>query len=133
MFTIVCREMFAGELQSFAWLALAAGGVVGNLTAGYAVKILSPQAMLTIFISLVAAQLLLALTASEHSFGLGPVKKKNDLSKRGAGAAMRDQINKLKESLQRPEIHKPLLWFLSSYAVIPGMTFLSTLCSLSFA
>jgi folate/biopterin transporter len=116
-----------GELQSFAWLALASGGVVGNLTAGYAVKILSPRAMLTIFISLVAAQLVLALTVSERSFALGPIKKDTDDSpeskhvEKGAAVAMRDQISKLKASLQKPEIFKPLLWFLSSYAVIPGL------------
>jgi folate/biopterin transporter len=119
----------AGELQSFAWLAMALGGVVGNLTAGYAMKILSPQMMLAIFISLVGAQVFLALTVDERSFTLGPNKKDTDDNPRskefephrGAAAAMRDQITKLKESLQKPEIFKPLLWFLSSYAVIPGL------------
>lgn len=94
--------------------------------------------MLTIFISLITLQLLLALTVSEHSFALGPISQKEkkdtdenpDLksfteSKKGSGAgatsAMRDQISRLKAALQKPEIHKPLLWFLSSYAVIPGL------------
>lgn len=120
----------SGELQSFAWLALAAGGWVGNLSAGYAMKILSPQAMLGIFISLLAAQVLLALCVSEKSFGLGPVKKDTDdnpeLKNSGAGqksvvVAMRDQVVTLKKLLQKPEIYKPLVWFLSSYAVIPGI------------
>ncbi|XP_024379647.1 probable folate-biopterin transporter 7 [Physcomitrium patens] len=118
-----------GELQSFAWLALASGGVVGNLTAGYAMKVVPPQVMLAIFIILIATQLLLALTVSEHSFALGPIKKDTDDNpeqksherQKDAGAAMREQITKLKESLQKPEIFKPLLWFLSSYAVIPGL------------
>ncbi|KAG0560670.1 hypothetical protein KC19_9G003700 [Ceratodon purpureus] len=118
----------AGELQSFAWLAMASGGVVGNLTAGYAMKILPPQMMLAIFISLVAAQLFLALTVNERSFTSGPNKDTDDNPQskefkpnKGAVSAMRDQITKLKESLQKPEIFKPLLWFLSSYAVIPGL------------
>lgn len=119
----------AGELQSFAWLALASGGVVGNLTAGYAMKFLSPQVMLGIFISLIGAQLFLALTVNERSFTLRPSKKDTDGNpeskafepNKGAAAAMRDQITKLKECLQKPEIFKPLLWFLSSYAVIPGL------------
>ncbi|KAG0560668.1 hypothetical protein KC19_9G003700 [Ceratodon purpureus] len=117
-----------GELQSFAWLAMASGGVVGNLTAGYAMKILPPQMMLAIFISLVAAQLFLALTVNERSFTSGPNKDTDDNPQskefkpnKGAVSAMRDQITKLKESLQKPEIFKPLLWFLSSYAVIPGL------------
>lgn len=99
---------------------------MGNLTAGYAVRILTAQTMLAIFISLVAAQLLLALTVSERSFALGPIKKDIDDNPefkefQGAASAMRDQISKLKQSLQKPEIFKPLLWFLSSYAVIPGL------------
>lgn len=106
---------------------MATGGVIGNLTAGYAMKILSPQAMVQIFMFLLTLQLLLSFALSERSMGLGPVKKDSDDNpevkegRKGLAAAIRDQITTLKYSLQKPELYKPLLWFLSSYAVIPGI------------
>lgn len=65
----------AGELQSIAWLAMASGAIVGNLTAGYAMKILTPEAMFTIFVALILVQVLLALFIDERSFGLAPPKQ----------------------------------------------------------
>jgi folate/biopterin transporter len=116
-----------GELQSFAWLCMATGGVVGNLTAGYAMKLLSPTAMIQIFMFLLSLQLLLSFAVSEQAMGLGPVKKDSDdepklkEGRKGLAFAIRDQISQLKYSLQKPALYKPLLWFLSSYAVIPGI------------
>lgn len=102
---------------------------MGNLSAGYAMKILSPQAMLGIFISLIGAQLVLALMVKEQSFGLAHVKEDTDDNpeskkvegKKDIASSLREQISTLKELLQKPEMFKPLLWFLSSYAVIPGL------------
>lgn len=62
----------AGELQSLAWLALAMGGLVGNLVGGFALQHMEPSTMFSIFMMLVGAQLLLCLTVNEASFGLGP-------------------------------------------------------------
>lgn len=117
-----------GELQSFAWLAMAGGGVVGNLTAGYAMKLLSPKAMVLVFVSLLSLQLLLAFFVNEHALGLGPVKKNDSPDskevqgrKLGLVAAMWDQIARVRDSLRQPALWRPLLWFLSSYFVIPGI------------
>jgi folate/biopterin transporter len=115
----------SGELQSFAWLAMAGGGVVGNLTAGYAMKLLSPKAMVLVFVSLLSLQLLLAFFVNEHALGLGPVKKSDSPDsqgrKLGVVAAMWDQIARVRDSLRQPALWRPLLWFLSSYLVIPGI------------
>lgn len=114
-----------GELQSFAWLCMATGGVVGNLTAGYAMKLLTPTAMAQTFMFLLSLQVLMSFTVSEKSMGLGPVKKDDDPGakegKKDLASAIRDQISQVKYSLQKPALYKPLLWFLSSYAVIPGI------------
>jgi len=118
-----------GELQSFAWLAMAAGGIIGNLTAGYAMKLLSPKAMLLIFVFLLSLQLLLSFSVSERSFGIGPVKKDTDDNpdskevegRKDVMSAIGETIAKLRESLQKPALYRPLLWFLSSYFVIPGI------------
>ncbi|CAK9277257.1 unnamed protein product [Sphagnum jensenii] len=116
-----------GELQSIAWLAMASGAIVGNLTAGYAMKILTPEAMLTIFVALILVQVLLALFIDERSFGLTPPKQDTDESqdlksidgKQRGISAIRQQISILASLLRKPEIMRPMLWFLSSYAVIP--------------
>lgn len=60
-----------GELQSLAWLALAAGGLVGNLLGGFALQRMDTTTMFSIFMMLVGTQLLLCATTSEGSFGLG--------------------------------------------------------------
>ena len=119
----------SGELQSFAWLAMAAGGVVGNLSAGYAMKYLTPKSMVQIFVFLLLLQMLLAFSVNERALGLGPVKKDTDDNpdakevegRKDVFTAMWDQIATLKDSLQKPALWRPLLWFLSSYFVIPGI------------
>lgn len=138
--------------------------------------------MFSIFMMLLGAQLLVCLSISEGSFGLGhsqesksvhgaithqreeaillPQKTKRIFSRMGYPSAdvllegisrvtsrerrgategqltsefhdpdkaksrplgMRQQILMLSELLQKPEVFQPLLWFLSSYAVIPGL------------
>lgn len=118
-----------GELQSFVWLAMAFGGVVGNLTAGYAMKMLTPKAMVQIFISLLTIQVFLTFSVSEHSFGLRPAEKgtddnpklKQSPAQKDVSSAMWEQLTKLKAALQKPALHRPLLWFLSSFGFIPGL------------
>lgn len=116
-----------GELQSFAWLCMAVGGVVGNLSAGYAMKILSPKTMVQMFTVLLSLQVLLSFAVNEKAMGLGPPKKDTDDNAelkegpKGLAAAISEQVKTLRFSLQKPELYKPMLWFLSSYAVIPGI------------
>lgn len=119
--------VFPGELQSFAWLCMAVGGVVGNLSAGYAMKILSPKTMVQMFTALLSLQVLLSFAVNEKAMGLGPPKKDTDDNAelkegpKGLAAAISEQVKTLRYSLQKPELYKPMLWFLSSYAVIPGI------------
>jgi hypothetical protein len=180
----------AGELQSFAWLALATGGLLGNLTGGFALQNITSQSMFSIFMILVGAQLLLCLSVSEVSFNLGlpedtePAVRQKDIGNvprekntckqtflqrgyvsedlsslkqhfwepavadmvpqqvwnelylkplksaktamegdgwKGPVSSMHQQVMLLKGLLQKPEILQPLLWFLSSSAIIPGL------------
>ncbi|CAK9221190.1 unnamed protein product [Sphagnum troendelagicum] len=120
-----------GELQSFAWLALATGGLLGNLTGGFALQNITSQSMFSIFMVLVGAQLLLCLSVSEVSFNLGlpedtePAVSQKDLDnvlrEKNTLSSMHQQVMLLKGLLQKPEILRPLLWFLSSSAIIPGL------------
>lgn len=108
---------------------MATGGVIGNLTAGYAMKVLTPKAMIQIFLFLLSLQLLLSFVVNEKSLGLSAPKQdtddrpdlKSQPPQKDLSSAIRDQIKTLKFSLQKPALYKPLLWFLSSYAVIPGI------------
>lgn len=151
-----------GELQSLAWLALAAGGLVGNLMGGFALQRMDTTTMFSIFMMLVGSQLLLCATTSEGSFGLGqsaipvvasqdravllPQMTKRIYSRYGYTSEnsteeeapveclnlakiqpppqqppldIQGQLTQLSEMLQKPAVYRPLLWFLSSYAVIP--------------
>lgn len=164
-----------GELQSLAWLALAAGGLLGNLMGGFALQRIDATTMFSIFMMLVGAQLLLCTTTSENSFGFGhpqvsntgallpslpfkaravllPPKTKRIYSKFGYTVddiynreqtsdvahveclnlsqtdgnkpqtlSMQGQLSLLSDVLKKPAVLGPLLWFLSSYAVIPNL------------
>lgn len=128
---LTCVALFvchSGELQSFAWLAMAAGGIVGNLTAGYAMKLLSPKTMLQIFVFLLTLQLVLAFFVNERKLGLGLVKDTDDnpdskemKGQKGVSSAIWETVTNVKDALKKPALWRPLLWFLSSYFVIPGI------------
>jgi predicted MFS family arabinose efflux permease len=68
----------AGELQSLAWLALATGGLVGNLMGGFALQRMDTTTMFTIFMMLVGAQLLVCSTTREMAFGLGKLHQQQE-------------------------------------------------------
>ncbi|PWA51258.1 major facilitator superfamily protein [Artemisia annua] len=58
-------------LQSYAFMALAAGGVLGNCLGGFfLLKTRQPKFMFLIFASLLSLQLVLSLTTKEESLGL---------------------------------------------------------------
>lgn len=60
----------SGELQSFAWIAIAAGGVMGNLLGGIAISQVDARTMFIIFGVLLSIQVVTCLTVDEKSFGL---------------------------------------------------------------
>ncbi|KAG0612698.1 hypothetical protein M758_6G046600 [Ceratodon purpureus] len=179
-----------GELQSLAWLALATGGLFGNLMGGFALQRMDTTTMFSIFMILVGTHLLLCTTISEATFGLGqssqgsshtepltpmrispqekavllPQMTKRIYSRFGYTAdsgvlnrvtlptpinssqssnrvvdhveclnlseipenhpkplGIQGQLALLSDMLQKPAVLRPLLWFLSSYAVIPNL------------
>lgn len=119
------RGRSKGELQSLAWLALAIGGVVGNLTGGLALSRLSSTTMFAVFSTLVAGQLVVSALVKEKSFNfkvLRQFKNKKAVEKRGKSIEIvKQQAMKLMELVSRPEIAMPLAWFSASYAVIPSL------------
>ncbi|XP_016724836.1 probable folate-biopterin transporter 8, chloroplastic isoform X2 [Gossypium hirsutum] len=64
-------------LQSYAFMALAAGGILGNLLGGYFLVKLPPRMMFLVFSVLLSIQLVVSLSSNEECLGLarslGPV------------------------------------------------------------
>jgi len=65
----------SGELQSFAWIAMAAGGIMGNLFGGIAISQVDAKTMFIIFGFLLSIQVMACLTVDEKSFGLPSSQK----------------------------------------------------------
>lgn len=103
----------SGELQSFVWMASAAGGVLGNLLGGIAIDKFSPQSMFHIFGLLVALQFVITIGSHESSLNLPKSQSK---------IGIRKQLSVLLAALQKPEIAYSIAWFAASYAIIPALT-----------
>ncbi|KAL0320786.1 UNVERIFIED_CONTAM: putative folate-biopterin transporter 4 [Sesamum radiatum] len=63
------RASFAGDLQSISWMAMALGGICGNLFGGYALTNLPIHAIFLLFSALPAMQLLSCGLVEERSIG----------------------------------------------------------------
>lgn len=113
-----------GELQSFVWLALAVGGVLGNLTGGLALSSLSTTSMFAIFAFLVAGHFFASTAVKESSFNFKSARPLSSSRSSGSGSALKMlklQASKLADLVSMPEIALPLAWFAASYAVIPAV------------
>ncbi|XP_057832471.2 probable folate-biopterin transporter 7 [Cryptomeria japonica] len=64
----------SGELQSFAWMALTAGSVLGNLFGGIFVSQVDAKTMFNVFVLLLTMQVGTSLIVREESFGLASVR-----------------------------------------------------------
>ncbi|XP_041009713.1 probable folate-biopterin transporter 7 [Juglans microcarpa x Juglans regia] len=103
----------SGELQSFVWMASAAGGVLGNLLGGTVIDRFSPQTMFFFFGLLLAVQFFITINVRESSLNLPKIK---------ADVGIRKQLSQLSDALTKPEIAYSITWFASSYAIIPALT-----------
>lgn len=64
----------SGELQSFAWMALATGSVLGNLFGGIIVSQVDARTMFIVYVLLLTLEIGTSLILRERSFGLVSVK-----------------------------------------------------------
>ncbi|GLJ12670.1 hypothetical protein SUGI_0195500 [Cryptomeria japonica] len=134
----------SGELQSFAWMATAAGGIMGNLLGGIAIGRVDAKAMFIFFGLLLGIQVIICLTVDEKSLGSINAKKvvgqksihanQHDrggvdtraIKSNSIGGAFSKSVQKqvldLLEALRKPEIKYSIVWFAASYAMIPILT-----------
>ncbi|KAL9232984.1 hypothetical protein vseg_008031 [Gypsophila vaccaria] len=104
------RASSSGELQSFVWMALSLGGVLGKLAGGFAVQKYSPQAMFLAFGVILAVQLILTVSVRETSL---------NLPKNHPSGGIKQQLANLAYALRQPEIAYPIAWLTASYALVP--------------
>ncbi|KAI3973088.1 hypothetical protein MKX01_019746 [Papaver californicum] len=106
-------------LQSYAFMALAAGGVFGNLFGGYFLsKTQQPNFMYLLFTLLLSCQLALSLTAKEESLGL-PGPSANYFLKKSFFQNIREQFLDMIMIVSDESILRPLCWIVASILVVP--------------
>ncbi|KAJ9558714.1 hypothetical protein OSB04_013328 [Centaurea solstitialis] len=103
-------------LQSYAFMALAAGGVLGNLLGGvFLLKTRKPKSMFMIFASLLSFQLLLSLRTREESFGLPRSSNDNE----SIVSSIKKQSSDLMIAIRDDGVFRALSWVVASIAVVP--------------
>ncbi|XP_058721938.1 probable folate-biopterin transporter 8, chloroplastic [Vicia villosa] len=108
-------------LQSYAFMALAAGGILGNLIGGYFLLKQPPRIMFIIFSSLLLLQLAISFLTREDSLGLKKPSSKN-LATPSISENIRKQVSDLIVAISDKSISRPLLWVVGSIATVPMLT-----------
>lgn len=113
------------EFQSYAFMALAAGGILGNLSGGLFLQYTQPKIIFLIFLFLLLIQLTTSLTTKETSLCLSQPMSYHPI--RGSIAKnLSKQYSNLMASINEESISRPLIWVVASTAVVPmfsGTTF----------
>ncbi|KAK2630855.1 hypothetical protein QOZ80_UnG0722920 [Eleusine coracana subsp. coracana] len=113
------RTQKAGVLQSYAFIALAAGSLLGNLSGGYVLlKMQEPKIMFTAFSVLLGFQLALSLSTKEtlpSSIG----NSNNRIVTSSLTDNLCKQFSNLKTAISDDRIFRPLTWIMTSFAVVP--------------
>ncbi|XP_066399026.1 LOW QUALITY PROTEIN: probable folate-biopterin transporter 9, chloroplastic [Miscanthus floridulus] len=113
------RTQKAGVLQSYAFIALAAGSLLGNLSGGYILlKTQEPKIMFTAFSVLLGFQLALSLSTKE-TLPSSRGNSRNRLVKSSLAANFRKQFSNLMTVISEERILYPLTWIMTSFAVVP--------------
>ncbi|KAM7256492.1 hypothetical protein ACFE04_012233 [Oxalis oulophora] len=103
-------------LQSFAFMGLAAGAILGNLLGGYILQKMPSKSMFLIFASLLSLQTTLSLTSKEESLGLPSGRQ---IDNRTFIEGIKKQISDLLTAIKEESIYRPLAWIVGSIAIVP--------------
>jgi folate/biopterin transporter len=108
------RTTETGQLQSYAFIALSAGSLLGNLSGGYVLLYTrDPKLLFLTFSIFLAQQLSLSLSSKERTL----VKK--PLGKIPLRDNLRSQIYNFLQALGEEKILYPLCWIIGSVAFVP--------------
>ncbi|PNX73735.1 putative folate-biopterin transporter chloroplastic-like [Trifolium pratense] len=115
------KKQKIGGLQSYAFMALAAGGILGNMIGGYFLLKLPPRIMFIIFSSLLSLQLAISFSTREDSLGI-PQPSSENLATKSISENIRKQASDLFTAISDKSISRPLLWIVGSIAMVPMLT-----------
>lgn len=107
-----------GGLQSYAFMALAAGGILGNLFGGWFLQKMQPNTMFRAFAILLLFQVAVSLTTKEDSLGL-PRQADQNLVGKSIFEGVREQFSNLMITINEDSISNPLVWVVASIAMVP--------------
>ena len=105
-------------LQSYAFMALAVGGILGNLLGGCFLQKTPPKTMFLVFSVLLSLQLATSSMVREKSLGLLEPSNQN-LVKASIWENIRKQLSDLRTALNEDSIFYPLTWIVASIATVP--------------
>lgn len=107
------KTQTAGVLQSYAFIAMAAGALLGNLSGGFILLQTEPKTMFVTFTFLLTVQLALSLSTKETSL------PSQNLVRRSISENISKQYSELVVAVSDERILYPLLWSVASTALVP--------------
>ncbi|TKY49852.1 folate-biopterin transporter 9 [Spatholobus suberectus] len=110
-----------GGLQSYAFMALAVGGILGNLVGGHFLQKMPPRTMFVIFSSLLSLQLAISFSTREESLGIAQLSGQN-LARKSISENIRKQVSDLVIAISDKSISQPLVWIVGSIAMVPMLS-----------
>lgn len=108
-------------LQSYALMALAAGGILGNLLGGYFLMKVPPRTMFLLFTLLLSLQLGYSLRTREESLGLARLPD-HKLMKQSISESISQQFSELRMAISDDSIFCPLAWIIASIVMVPSLS-----------
>ncbi|XP_044484252.1 probable folate-biopterin transporter 9, chloroplastic isoform X2 [Mangifera indica] len=105
-------------IQSYAFMAAAVGGILGNLLGGYILPKVPPTTMFLIFGVLLSVQLIISLSVKEGSLGLAQPSRYS-LPRKSISKSFMKQISNLVMAISEESISRPLMWLVASVAMVP--------------
>lgn len=105
-------------LQSYAFMASAAGGILGNLVGGYFLLKTPPKSMFLLFVALLSLQLTTSLATKEESLGLLQPTNQS-IVRRSVMESIKIQLSNLRTAIGEENISRPLTWIVASIAMVP--------------
>ncbi|KAL2530873.1 Major facilitator superfamily protein [Forsythia ovata] len=109
-------------LQSYAFMASAVGGVLGNLLGGFfLLKTQQTKSMFLAFAALLTLQLMISLKTKEESLGL-PQPSNYSIVRESIPESIRKRYSDLMMAVKEERILRPLLWVVSSIVMIPTLS-----------
>ncbi|KAG6428240.1 hypothetical protein SASPL_112491 [Salvia splendens] len=109
-------------LQSYALMASAVGGVLGNLLGGiFLVKALQTKSMFLAFAAILVLQLTVCLKAREDSLGLPQPSNYNPV-RESIPQIIKRQYSDLMVAIKDESVSHSLIWIVSSILLIPALS-----------